>query len=155
MSSLKRWQCRSRAGRNHGASRTLMALLLLGSCAGCGGPHESYVTGTVTIDGTPLPNGTVMFQPVGQGPITASNIESDGSFRVKTGANQGLASGEYIVTVQALSDVPSPGMTVQQLAKISLVPLSYNDKRTSTLRYQVEPGSNRIDLQLTSGGDGS
>ena len=117
---------------------------------GCGGQFESDVSGTVTLDGNPLRTGTLTLQPVVGGPLVASGIGEDGTYRIKTGSSTGLPAGEYIVTVQSFSEIPSPGMNDKQLAAISLIPLSYRSKATSGLRVTVEPGANLIPIDLGS-----
>ena len=120
---------------------------------GCGASYEAYVSGTVTLDQQPLTTGTITFQPVGPGPITTGAVQQNGAYRLQTGAMRGLACGEYRVTVQAFSATPAPGMTKEQLAAISLVPLHYAKPDASGLRYTVEPGSQQIDIELHSGGE--
>ena len=124
------------------------AMLLVGQ--GCSRQFESEVSGTVTLDGNPLRTGTLTLQPVAGGPLVASGISEDGTYRIKTGSSTGLPAGEYLVTVQAFSEIPSPGMNDKQLAAISLIPLSYRSKATSGLRVTVEPGANVIPIELGS-----
>ena len=84
-----------------------MRLLLFGcllALAGCGGGGaELPVSGTVTLDGTPLPNAVVRFIP-DSGTDSASTgfatTGTDGKY-VITGAKgkKGLVAGKYKVTV--------------------------------------------------------
>ena len=119
---------------------------------GCGGPYDSYVNGTASLDGTPLTRGTVSYNPTSPGPASYASIMSDGSYVVKTGREEGLPSGDYIVTVVSKEDSipdtsgqgrpPKPGKTI--------TPEWYSSKRHSTLKYTVEAGSNELNLELTS-----
>ena len=126
--------------------RTSCLVLLVG----CGGGYDAAVTGRVTLDGEPLTKGMVMFHPVGSGAAPLATIQEDGTFRLKTGAESSLAAGEYIATIKALSGEPSPTMTTEQIEALFLVPKSYGDAETSSLRVQVEPGKNEIELELVS-----
>ncbi len=119
---------------------------------GCGGPYDSYVSGVATLDGSPLPRGTASFNPARPGPASYGVIRRDGSYSVHTGREEGLPSGEYTVTVVAKEESidenpdsglpPKPGKT--------FTPPWYRSKKTSNLKFTVEPGSNDIDLELTS-----
>ena len=119
---------------------------------GCGGPYDSYVSGVVTLDGSPLPRGTVSYNPAQPGPASYGVIRSDGSYVIKTGREEGLPSGEYTVTVVAKEESipdetgegrpPKPGKTI--------TPAWYRSKQSSSLKYTVDSGSNEIDLELSS-----
>jgi hypothetical protein len=120
--------------------------------SGCGGAYDSSVTGMVTLDGQKVPRGTVSFQSKGGGPAAYALIEEDGSYSVQTGREAGLPAGEYYVTVTAneapattqtsTGGPPPPGKLI--------TPLRYRSRETSGLSFTVEPGSNEINLELTS-----
>jgi hypothetical protein len=111
---------------------------------GCGA-HDSSVYGTVTLDRKPLETGTVTFHPAGEGAVAYGRIGADGSYRLHTGAEQGLAAGEYIVTVVATAPPPDPHSEV--VGKL-LTPARYGKLDQTDLRYTIEPGRNQIDLAL-------
>ncbi len=115
----------------------LFGLLL----TGCGGKHPAQVSGTVTMDGTPLPVGTVVFHPTGEGATAYGSIDKDGSYAVRSGTDQGLVLGEYVVTVVATTGPPPDGKL--------LTPTRYGNPKTSDLRCEVTAGSNRFDIALT------
>src|SRR5262245_18533440 len=74
--------------------------LALASCAGEG---FAPVTGTVRVDGKPVPRALVMFHPENPSSMndtaaTATTAE-DGTFALSTGAKTGAKPGKYIVTV--------------------------------------------------------
>jgi len=133
-------------------SSWIAAALLAIGIAGCGGTYDSSVSGTVTLDGNPVPRGTVAFIPVASGPPAFGGIESDGSYSVRTGREDGLPTGEYQVTVianeppavqqSASGGPPPPGKPI--------TPVWYRAKDTSGLKYTVESGDNEINLELTS-----
>jgi hypothetical protein len=131
-----------------GASTVLFAVTA--ALTGCGGAYDSSVSGTVTLDGTAVPRGTVAYHPSAGGPAAYASIESDGSYTVRTGRESGLPSGQYQVTVVSNEPSvetkdgrpPAPGK--------SITPLWYKTKESSGLNFNVESGSNTIDLPLTS-----
>ena len=119
---------------------------------GCGGPYDSYASGVATLDGSPLPRGTVSYNPAQPGPVSYGVIRSDGSYLIKTGREEGLPSGEYTVTVVAKEESipdesnrglpPRPGKTI--------TPPWYSSNKNSPLKFTVQSGSNDINLELTS-----
>lgn len=119
---------------------------------GCGGPYDSTVTGMVTLAGNPLPRGTVSFIPQSQGAAAYGTIASDGRYVVRTGREEGVASGQYTVTVVASE--PSAQARGKDggpppMGK-SITPQWYGDAATSGLNYTVEPGDNEINIELTT-----
>lgn len=126
--------------------------LSIAALSGCGGVYDSTVSGVVTLDGNPVPRGTVTFHPTEAGPSSYARIEEDGTYSVQTGRERGLPPGEYQVTV--IANEPPP---VLQTAAGGpppsgkpITPPWYRSKQTSGLRYTVENGSNEIDLELSS-----
>ncbi len=71
-------------------------------CSGCGGGVEyegderAAVSGTVTLDGNPLPFGTITLVPVGQG-RRASGVIDEGNYSIPE--EQGPNLGEYKVEI--------------------------------------------------------
>ena len=134
-----------------GAAVALLTITL----AGCGGKHGAKVSGTVSLDGEPLPTGcvgTVAFIPTGGGPPATGMIDDSSGYRLSTGRDKTLPPGDYNVTVGA-NEAPSvasgpnggpppPGKPV--------TPARYRQARTSGLNFTVESGSNTIDIELTS-----
>jgi hypothetical protein len=118
---------------------------------GCSGSYDAAVKGTVTLDGKALNRGTVAYHPVA-GPAAYARINEDGSYAMKTGRESGLPSGAYDVTVVAneapaqQSDAkggpPAPGKAI--------TPPWYRSKQTSGLKFEIKPGKNEINLDLSS-----
>ena len=134
-------------------NRTLLFLLpLCLLCVGCGGTYDSYVSGVVTLDGTPLTRGTITYNPLHPGPIAYGSINADGNYHLNTGREEGLPSGEYTVTVVAKEDaIPDQsGRGLPPQPGENITPLWYASKASSGLSFAVESGSNHIDLELTS-----
>jgi hypothetical protein len=132
-----------------------LILSLVAATAGCGG-SQAAVSGRVTLDGTPLNSGTVSFQPTGGGPVGYGAIRAGGSYSVQTGQQPGVAPGEYVVTVQSVSEVTEAqrqaamsGTMTEAVGQL-LTPARYAARETTPLRFQLKPGRNNVDLELTS-----
>ena len=129
-----------------------MPLLVLASISGCGGVYDSSVTGTVTLDGTAVPRGTVTYHPTAGGPAAYALIQEDGSYTIHTGREEGLPAGEYGVTVTAneppavkqtaTGGPPPPGKAI--------TPEWYRSMVASGLKFNVASGDNEINLELKS-----
>jgi hypothetical protein len=134
--------------------RVELALGLLGLAllTGCSGGHfESSVSGTVTLDGKAIGPGFLVFAPIAGDTNPANGaIQTDGSYELKTANTAGLRPGTYKVSVTVLDqpDVP-PGERSYVVAK-SRIPEKYNDPNSSGLEFDVESGSNTIDIPLSS-----
>jgi hypothetical protein len=113
---------------------------------GCGGgPRPVPVGGSVTFDGKPLADGSILFAVLGEPPAM---------FEVKDGRYQGMVvPGHLRVEVTALR--PVQGRVTHRLgekeepAVESFVPVKYN--RRSTLTAEVTPqGPNQFAFELKS-----
>ena len=128
------------------------AVVLLLGATGCGGPYNASVSGIVTLDGQPLHRGTVAYNPVGGGPAGYSVVESDGSYRIRTGREFGISAGDYEVTVVA-NEAPQQRTTKHGGPPPPGKPITppwYRSKNTSGLSYTVQPGRNEINIELSS-----
>lgn len=129
----------------------IVALLQFVFVVGCGGPYDASVSGIVTLDGSPLPRGTVKFDPDQQGPSGYGLIESDGSYSIMVGREYGLPSGSYTVTVVANEpSVPNKSPSLPPAPGKPITPAWYREAAHSPLKKTVESGSNEINLELTS-----
>lgn len=124
---------------------------LLIASVGCGGRYDASVQGYVTLDGNPIPTGSISFVPSSGGPQAYALVDQSGKYVVHTGRETGIPTGEYKVSVMARepSTTPSEGGGPPPPGK-ALTPRWYASPETSGLTFQVEPGSNDIDLELTS-----
>jgi len=114
-----------------------LALAGLVATAGCGGSGLESVSGNVMIGDKPLTTGNVSFHPVGGGAMGTAVVQSDGSFTACTGAQEGLAPGEYQITVIAYG--PMPKATPDNLEPIPpvITPGRYGTPKTSGLKCTV------------------
>lgn len=125
-----------------------LQLLLLCCLAGCGG-NPATVTGLVTLNGEPLDTGTVGFAPTGPGLRAAGQIQSDGSYELRTNREAGLETGEYSVTVVAREPGKEDPNGGPPMPGPYITPRNYAVASTSGLKYTVEKGSNEINIELT------
>lgn len=90
--------------------------LLTGGCifvatVGCGtddGLGRRAVSGTITLDGTPLADGSIAFEPVDKSTTSSAGVIARGKYSITR--QQGLPQGKYRVVVNALK--PGTGMTL-------------------------------------------
>jgi hypothetical protein len=150
------------------------AVAISGCPGGEGVLDTEYVKGVVTLDGTPVPEATVMFVPVteGQGPSATGRTDANGVYTltaVDTGeataeTEAGTLPGEYYVgVIKSVSEAPmseeeaeAKGVkyvapTPGQEPKVThVVPQRYNDPKKSGLKVTVKAGDNDIPIKLTS-----
>jgi hypothetical protein len=139
-----------------------LGLLVIG-LSGCGeGTSQSDtavpVTGTVTLDGKPLPGANLTFIPLladqGQGGV--GSTDAAGKYEVKhfrTG--KGLEPGKYRVAVSKLvlqdgSPIPAGTTSAADLATKDALPPQFSDPNNTNLSADVASGGKPIDFDLTS-----
>ncbi|WDI42572.1 carboxypeptidase-like regulatory domain-containing protein [Bremerella sp. P1] len=123
------------------------ALILSTSLLGCNGNQEG-VTGTVTLDGQPLPKAEVVFTPTEGGrPATAMTDASGKYDLVYTIDQTGAPPGEYVVRIRAART--ETGEDGRDVMTPESVPAKYNEQ--SQLIVEVQEGaSNQFDFDLES-----
>jgi hypothetical protein len=133
----------------------LLASLVL---TGCGGGTSS-VSGKLTLDGEPLARTenvsvTIMFYPEsGSGAPAAALADEAGGYVLSTGSQQGLAPGNYVVTLSATEFTP-PAVAGGMPGNRVLTPARYANPKQSGLRAEVKPGSNTFNFDLRSDANG-
>ncbi len=148
-----------------------VAILFVTGCSDSG-PRLVPVTGTLFLDGTPLPHKTVAFFPAKgtQGLGAGATTDKDGKFTLlanKGGSlvdHEGIVAGKYKVVVTEpmfpIKDKKIPGGTgtedepvaavgVPKLQR-SPIPARYRNKKTSPLVIEVPDNGGTIDLKLVS-----
>lgn len=141
-------------------------LLSLGAFSGCGpatkaGPSGLVpVSGTVSLDGSPLPGATVSFIPVDSnaGSDAGGVTDQSGKYELKAGegAGTGAKPGEYRVVVSRLMKDGSPVMADKDKSPMQLmldgakesVPEKYSDVLKSELKASVPAGGGTVNLEL-------
>ena len=111
-----------------------------------------HVTGTVTLDGQPLADAQIFFNPV-EGGIPAHGWTNEQGVYLITamqggGTGAGTVPGDYVVTVTKIEVTLAPdgesGTTTH------LLPPIYRVTDQSPLRATVVKGRNRFDFELQS-----
>jgi hypothetical protein len=132
------------------AGACLLALVCLG--CGPGGPEIATVEGTVTLDGEPLPNASVVFVPEDGRPAGATT-DAQGHYELTfTEGRQGAIVGKNKVRISTARD-PSETPGGDPIPAVpETIPMKYNAQ--TELEFTVEPGQRNVaDFDLTSEGD--
>lgn len=137
-----------RNGFASGLELPLVAVALL--IAGCGGPtNVGVVTGVVTLDGQPLEEARVTFQPR-EGSPSAGTTDASGRYELRyTRSVKGAAVGEHEVSISTFrAGNPSAEPPVERQPE--RVAARYN--RRTELKAVVRPGRNQVDFALEPAG---
>ena len=138
-------------------SRPLISTIILALPAflsmGCGNTQVADVTGRITLDGQPLANAVVVFQPVPTGleinsePGSDATTDADGVFhlKVRRTGQDGAVVGQHRVMISAFANMkPEKG---GGLERRNVIQSRYNEK--TTLIFDVPAGGTqeaRFDL---------
>ena len=99
------------------------------------------VSGTVTLDGKPLADARVIFEPAEGGRASTGLTNAEGKYElIYIRKDKGAKLGPHLVRIS---------VTNPDAANRELLPARYNAQ--TTLRADVKPGSNEINFTLTSG----
>jgi hypothetical protein len=144
---------------SHHSTRFPLALILALAAIGCSRSRDDLprepVAGTVTMDGKPLPEGTIQFYPTGDASKTAlvgENAEiKEGGFSIPR--EDGLIPGTYKVSIshaelkEAKPKVKTPPLTNTSIPSRTkelgpeLIPARYNTK--SELKAEIPRGGTK------------
>lgn len=131
-------------------SRLFIAGAILGlSLVGCGqsGPDLAVTTGVVTLDGRPLSDAVVSFQPL-RGAPAFGLTDASGRYRLQFNASrQGTMPGPNKVSISTARSLTEPnGREVEIPEKL---PPKYNYESEEV--REVKIGSNEFNFDLKSG----
>lgn len=118
--------------------RAAFAALFLVSMMGCGGPTEGTVSGTVTLDGEPLKDGIIRFEPTDgkSNPVDAPVSNGKYLVRLVPGTAKVVIRANKVVGKTKMYDTPdSP--TVDKV--VELIDMPFNDASTLTLTVIAGP----------------
>ncbi len=141
-----------------------MSALLL-HLTGCGGPSDQpdlgQVTGTITLDGDPLPRTSVMFQPENGRPATGITDEEGHYELTYIRETKGTKIGKNLVQIGGIEEsedeedavaFDADGEPITQASAQPIIkpkiPVKYNLR--SELEVDVQPGENTFDFDLES-----
>lgn len=136
-----------------------MSLIGLVSClmtAGCSDPYEGRmaISGTITLEGQPLADGAIIFEPAGgQGTTSGASI-TNGKYTIER--KDGLKPGKYTVRITSgdgttpndLSEeeAASPGGSTN-IVSVDRIPPEYNEKSTQSVDVLAD-GDNVFDYAI-------
>ncbi|HCS50399.1 hypothetical protein [Rubinisphaera sp.] len=134
----------------------LAALLLIGilGCGGGGGAKPSGlvpVSGSITLDGSPINSGTVSFIPEDEGPMISGLIQA-GRYELKYSSSaSGAHPGNYKVVVFSSASDDTMDEQGKPVEGESVVPEKFTNPQSTdlTITVPVEGGTN-LDLNLKS-----
>jgi hypothetical protein len=132
---------------------TLAAGLLAGGCGEAGTSPLAPVRGKVFYKGQTLTTGTIVFAPDAvrgtQGALAQADIQTDGSYTMKSGNHPGAVVGWHRVTVLAIEMPASPPPGQSFSVPRSLLPEKYRDPELSGLTCEVKANKdNEINFHL-------
>lgn len=121
--------------------------------AGCG-DGQAQVSGTVTLDGTPIAGGgdvrcTVSFFPEGGGTPAVGSVDQSGRYSLSTASRSELQPGSYNVAISAIQ-LTMPTEKGDSPSGRPMTPRHYARAAESGLHAEVKPGHNTFDFALES-----
>ena len=143
----------------------VITLALFAVGCGCGTRRDlGWVSGRITLDGNPVDGAHIEFTPVLEGRPSAGTSDSTGSYVLSyKGSVKGARIGEHDVTMTTFreeltvveptgDEEPTDSNGREDSIKIipgraEEIPEKYAKEK---IRVTVEPGSNTINLELTS-----
>ena len=129
-----------------------LVVTMIAFISGCGAasdqPELGTVHGVVTMDGKPLANVIVAFEPVAGGRASMGKTDAEGSYELVYSADaKGAVVGSHRVTITAetgaTDEEPDPSKEAE-----NTIPAKYSTE--TTLNKEVKAGDNTIDFELTS-----
>jgi hypothetical protein len=131
-------------------------LLLAILTAGCNqsGLDLAPVTGVVTLNGQPVSEAGIMFQPVDAaiGPPAYGATDENGHFELATVNRPGAAIGEHRVAISKTESIAIPqrkGLPIYKTKEH--IPPKYGNSQTSGLMITVKDEDNSFTFDLTAG----
>jgi hypothetical protein len=120
-----------------------MAICSIALLSGCGGTLHN-VSGTVSYDKTPVPDGEILFRPKDGSAPQASRIK-DGKYVVS------VPPGHYSIEIRASKKMPLPAGTTGALGETE-VPQEYIGKKynANTVLSEVIAGPKTVNFDLTA-----
>ena len=129
--------------RNHGTLQRACFLVAALTLVGCGrpGPATYPISGTVTYNGSIVPDGSIILMPVGDHTSADAGKISEGRFAFSAKA------GKKMVEIRAVREVGEVIREMGVKARQSYIPASYNAKSTLTVEV-VADGKNEYKFDL-------
>lgn len=121
--------------------------------AGCSDNGLAPVSGKVVIDGKPIENAAVLFQPEDGGVPATGVTGPNGEFTLSTGGIPGAALGKNSVSVaKSVAAQPNRKIEESEIVPTKLeTPVKYASPKTSGITIDVKRGMPPVELTLSSG----
>ncbi len=136
--------------------RCFVSALMLSVLFGCfnfgsSKRQTAAVSGQVTYEGQPVTEGQVIFVPTGEGYAVSADLQSDGSYSVRS-QDGGLPSGSYQVSVvppviKLANTQTSPGDEV--LKEVDNIPSKYRSVTASGLQLTVDTKAVTFNISMS------
>jgi hypothetical protein len=137
------------------SSRAAIAAIVLVaaglSLAGCGKKRDiGEIYGTVTFQGRPVTEGTVVFADEEWGTFLRASIRADGSYVLRPTKDGPFVKGEYDVTVVPLLEEAPVGITKTppKVRDPRDIPAKYRDSKTSGLKFKLTKAREQFDVPM-------
>jgi len=129
--------------------------------SGCGGskPATAPVSGTVLLDGKPVADAAVLFEPAEGGVPARGSTDATGQFTLSTFARgDGALPGRHRVAISKMimEGIKADAFGLEDSSAApasppkSAIPRRYADPATSSLEATVEPGGANVEFSLES-----
>jgi hypothetical protein len=124
--------------------------------SGCGPDNplgRKSVSGTVTLDGAPVQQGSINFQPQQAGGVSSGAMILDGKYSIA--ATEGLPDGKYLVQIygidpSTIGQLPEGGMPGDDLPEAKeIIPAEWNVKSDKMVEVSGK-GPFQFDFPITS-----
>jgi hypothetical protein len=115
----------------------------LAFCLGCeNGPEIASVEGTVTMDGKPLPNATILFIPENGRPA-GGRTDDRGHYVLNfTESRDGAIPGKNTIQITTAAEATEAADGTPIPAQREIIPTRYNSQ--SALEFTVEAGKKNV-----------
>ena len=138
----------------------LLALFAVGMWTGCDSADlrgGMAVRGEIILDGTPVPEGHISFEPTGTEGLSSGSLIRGGKYSISS--EDGLPPGEYLVRIFADPQAGNGAATPPDVAPgmdgllptppPQLIPPEYNAESTQKVTVTKE-GPNKFDFKIQS-----
>jgi len=131
------------------SSCLMLVVLCISGCSGSGEPIAD-VSGTVTLNGTPVPQTQVMFEPTAGGRSSVGMTDADGNYTLTyLHEGDGALIGEHLVRLTTRRGTKRDDQGRVVVAGVEeKFPPEYNSE--STQKVTVESGDNEINFDVVS-----
>lgn len=142
---------------------SIVALLLSIGCSDSSKLDRVPVTGSVTLNGSPLEAATILFRPgtgrSGRGKIENGRIVSTGTYDI----DDGIVPGKHKIAIQPIPDIPINQANLmagesndampqppKRPSRSVRIPAKYASFERSGITAEITNGENELTIELTS-----